>query len=137
MGTPEYYNGSLDGSNQKFLGSTSKAKFTDLTLSSFGMAIINFHVTTNPPEYNFTIPHYVNVKQKQHKNIIHNETNEIVLKINGDYNTVVGTDDRYAKAMFGNWFAVMYADLQINSVTLQPGIFMDILHCDYSNTILT
>lgn len=124
MGSPEYYNGSLHGSNQKFWGSSSQATFSDLTFTSFGMAIINFRVTTNPPEYNFTIPHYVNVKQIQHKNIIHNETNEIVLKINGDYNTVVGSDDRYAKAMFGNWFAVLYEDLQINSVSLQPGIYI-------------
>ncbi|XP_052063691.1 fibrocystin-L-like [Mytilus californianus] len=133
MGTPEYYNGSLHASNQKFWGSSSQATFSDLTFTSFGMAIINFHVTTNPPEYNFTIPHFVNVKQLQHKSMTHEETNDIVLKIDGDYNTVVGSDDRYAKAMFGNWFAVMYEDLQINSVSLQPGSILVTLNVSGSH----
>jgi hypothetical protein len=120
------YNGTLEGTTSAVFDTViSQVNFYSLNLTMLGMTVVKFHITSSPADYDFYVEHFVPVKGSQHIGMVPEETSDIVLRIDADYNTVVGLEDKYVSAMFGNWFANNYPDIRFDAVSVSAGKFIN------------
>ncbi|KAK3107766.1 hypothetical protein FSP39_021797 [Pinctada imbricata] len=123
LGMPELYNGTLEGSLVvTFDPSSGQAQFYSLNITNLGAYVVKFHITSNPPDYDFTHEELITVKALSHIGLVIEEQKDIVVKFNEDYNTIVGSsNNKYFAAMMGNYLSNMYQDVITSSITVVPG----------------
>lgn len=109
------------GSQVTFDTVTSRVSFYSITLSQLGMYVIKFHITSSPPDYDFYEEVVVTVKSTEQASMVIEETTSMTVKFDADYNTVVGSDDKYFGAMVGNYYANLYPEILFSSVTVSQG----------------
>lgn len=79
LGTSMY--GSLDGVlTSSFDSSTGRALFPDLNITGFGMYYVQFRVVSDPPDFNFTFNHKLNIKNPAHVGMTIEEEYEIKVR---------------------------------------------------------
>ena len=116
------YEGSLSGTTQiTFDSSNSRASFSALQVTSYGIYVIRYHVTTIPAEYDFYVEHTVIARGQHHITMPMNETAEIKLKLKENYQMVVGGESNYVAAYLGDWFSHLFPDVQVLSSSVSPG----------------
>ncbi|XP_069121982.1 fibrocystin-L-like [Argopecten irradians] len=122
LNQPEHHTGSMLGTNETiFSTSTSSANFYSLSFTSFGIYSLKLRIYTTPAAYDLTEEIQVMVKSQNQTSIVIEQTTQVQMKFDADYSTVVGTDDKPFAAMMGNFFAVKYPDVIVNSVTVTEG----------------
>ena len=126
LGMPELYNGTLDGSLEvTFDPSNSRAAFYSMNITALGAYVIKFHVTSNPPDYDFYVEELFTVKALSHIGMVIEEQKDIVVKFNEDYNSIVGTDNnKYFAAMMGNYLQNVYPDVITSSIAVTAGKYV-------------
>lgn len=120
---PDLYNGSLVGiTTTTFDSNTAQASFYSLNLTSVGVYVVKFTVVSNPADYNFTYEELIPVKAQSHINLVIEDTQEVVVKFNEDYDTIVGTtNNKYFAAMMGNSLANTYPEIILNTISVTRG----------------
>lgn len=120
---PDLYNGSLVGiTTTTFDTSTAEASFYSLNLTSVGVYVVKFTIVSNPADYSLTYEELITVKAQSHINLVIEDTKEVVVKFNEDYDSIVGTTyNKYFSAMMGNALAVTYPDIILNTIAVSKG----------------
>lgn len=120
---PDLYNGSLVGiTTTTFDTSTAEASFYSLNLTSVGVYVVKFTIVSNPADYSLTYEELITVKAQSHINLVIEDTKEVVIKFNEDYDSIVGTTyNKYFSAMMGNALAVTYPDIILNTIAVSKG----------------
>lgn len=93
-------------------------------MSTYGIYIIKYHITSTPPDYDFYVEHSIVVRGQHHRTMPMNQTAEIKLRLTENYQTVVGSDANYITAYLGTWFGHMFPDIEVLSASVLPGKFM-------------
>lgn len=124
LSKPELYKGSLSGSAQiGFETSNSRASFSSIQVSSYGMYIVKYHVTSVPADYDFYVEHLVTARGQHHVNMPMDETVELKLKFSENYQTVIGSEGNYAAAYLGSWFAHEHQNIEVLTSTVSSGMY--------------
>jgi hypothetical protein len=120
---PDLYNGSLVGiTTTTFDTSTAQASFFSLNLTSVGVYVVKFTFASNPADYNFVYEELIPVKAQSHLNMVIDETKDVMVKFNDDYDSIVGTaNNKYFAAMMGNTLAVTYPEIILNTISVTKG----------------
>lgn len=120
---PDLYNGSLVGiTTTTFDINSAEASFYSLNLTSVGVYVVKFTIVSNPADYSLTYEELITVKAQSHINLVIEDTKEVVVKFNEDYDSIVGTTyNKYFSAMMGNALAVTYPDIILNTIAVSKG----------------
>lgn len=120
---PDLYNGSLVGiTTTTFDINSAEASFYSLNLTSVGVYVVKFTIVSNPADYSLTYEELITVKAQSHINLVIEDTKEVVVKFNEDYDSIVGTTyNKYFSAMMGNVLAVTYPDIILNTIAVSKG----------------
>lgn len=120
---PDLYNGSLVGiTTTTFDTNSAEASFYSLNLTSVGVYVVKFTIVSNPADYSLTYEELITVKAQSHINLVIEDTKEVVVKFNEDYDSIVGTTyNKYFSAMMGNALAVTYPDIILNTIAVSKG----------------
>lgn len=120
---PDLYNGSLVGiTTTTFDTNSAEASFYSLNLTSVGVYVVKFTIVSNPADYSLTYEELITVKAQSHINLVIEDTKEVVVKFNEDYDSIVGTTyNKYFSAMMGNVLAVTYPDIILNTIAVSKG----------------
>ncbi|XP_021347967.1 fibrocystin-L-like [Mizuhopecten yessoensis] len=122
LNKPELHLGSLLGYNETiFSTSSSSANFYSLNFTSLGVYALKLHIYTTPSGYDFYEEVQVLVRSQTQTSIVVQQTTQVEMKFDSDFNTVVGADDKPFAAMMGNYFAAKYPDVLVNSVAVTAG----------------
>lgn len=119
----DLYNGSLVGiTTTTFDTNSAEASFYSLNLTSVGVYVVKFTIVSNPADYSLTYEELITVKAQSHINLVIEDTKEVVVKFNEDYDSIVGTTyNKYFSAMMGNALAVTYPDIILNTIAVSKG----------------
>ena len=131
LGMPELYNGtSLVGiTTTTFDTSSGQASFYSLNLTSVGVYVVKFNIVSNPGDYNLTYEELITVKAQSHLNLVVEDTQEVVIKFNDNYDSIVGTAyNKYFSAMMGSALAKTYPDIMLNTIAVTKGIYFYSFH---------
>lgn len=133
LGKPYLYPGNLEGTTTaSFSQLTSAANFYSLNFTSASMYVVNFTVSSSGG-YEFYHEEQVDVKTLQQSQIVKEDTQDIVLRVDADYDAVVGSDShKYLAAMFKNELQNMYSVL-IENLNVTKGLYF--LFSDQSCTV--
>ncbi|XP_045210443.2 fibrocystin-L-like isoform X2 [Mercenaria mercenaria] len=74
--------------------STGRAMFPDLNITGFGIYYVQFRVVSDPPDFNLTLNHKLNIKLPSHVDMIVEEQYEVQIKFDADFNTLLNTEDK-------------------------------------------
>ncbi|XP_069115224.1 fibrocystin-L-like [Argopecten irradians] len=122
LNQPEHHTGSMLGTNETiFSTSSSSANFYSLNFTSFGIYALKLRIYTTPAGYDLTEEVQIVVKSLAQTSITIEQTTQVQMKFDSDFNSVVGTDEKPFATMMGNYFAVKYPDVLVNSVTVTEG----------------
>ncbi|XP_052063080.1 fibrocystin-L-like [Mytilus californianus] len=135
LSKPELYKGSLSGSTQiRFETSNSRASFSSIQVSSYGMYIVKYHVTSVPSDYDFYVEHLVTARGRHHLTMPMDETVEMKLKFSENYQKIIGSEGNYAAAYLGSWFAHENPDVEVLTSTVSSGSIIWILTLNGTTT---
>ncbi|KAL4228553.1 Fibrocystin-L [Mactra antiquata] len=126
LGSPTEY-GSLDGTlTSSFDPSTGRAMFPDLNITGFGMFYVQFRVVSNPPDYNLTLNHKLNIMHPNHVGMIIEDTYEVEVKFDVDFDRVLPTEDKQAEfeQMILTDYANRWPDIQLSTGSIRKGSIM-------------
>ncbi|XP_021354106.1 fibrocystin-L-like [Mizuhopecten yessoensis] len=122
LNKPELHPGSMAGSNETvFSTSSSAANFYTLSFTSLGIYALKLHIFTTPSGFDFYKETQVVVRSQAQTSIIVEQTTQIVMIFDDDYNAVVGADVNAFAAMMATRFILTYPDILFNSVSVVPG----------------
>jgi hypothetical protein len=132
LADPTLYIGNLTGSvTEDFNPSTGQVIFNSLSFDAIGQYFVTFHVTSDPPDYNFTYDADVRVLSPNHASLVAEETPRMQLKFDADYDSIVGSDSAYFGALVTNYYANMFQNVSIGDVTVERGtVIYCIKHMD-------
>lgn len=125
---PDLYNGSLVGiTTTTFDTNTAEASFYSLNLTSVGVYVVKFTIVSNPADYSLMYEELITVKAQSHINLVIEDTKDVVVKFNEDYDSIVGTTkNKYFSAMMGNALAVTYPDIILNTIAVTKGRYSSV-----------
>ncbi|XP_062574409.1 fibrocystin-L-like [Saccostrea cucullata] len=123
LGGQSYYCGLLSGNtNTTFDDNSGMATLSNFSFNVQGMVVLKITVTSDPPEYTLVIETLIHIQKLQQIQFFKNSSQDIQLKFDANYDTVVGT--RYLlhfQAMMGNFLSGLYPDIVLNSVKIYRG----------------
>ena len=121
---PYLYSGNLEGTTTvSFSQLTSVANFYSLNFTSASMYVVNFTVSSSGG-YELYHEEQVDVRTLQQSQIIKEDTQYIGLRVDADYDAVVGSDSpKYLVALLKNELQKLYSVL-IENLNVAKGVYI-------------
>ncbi|XP_060573258.1 fibrocystin-L-like isoform X2 [Ruditapes philippinarum] len=106
-----------------FDATSGRALFPDLTLTGFGMYYLQFRVISNPPDFNLTLNHKLNIKNPSHVGMTVEEDYEVQVKFDVDFNKVLPSVDKQNEfeQMVLTEYANLWPDVLLSIGSIREG----------------
>ncbi|XP_061168814.1 fibrocystin-L-like [Saccostrea echinata] len=138
LGGQDYYRGQLSGNTTTtFDDNSGMATLSNFSFNVQGMVVMKIIVTSEPPEYTLELETLIHIQKLQQISFFKNSSQDIQLRFEANYDTVVGT--RYLlhfQAMMGNFLSGLYPDIVLNSIKIRKGSILVTFQVSGTSTML-